>query len=136
MRAHYVFQTVARLKPGVSLEMAHEELTRIAADLAREYPETNEGRSVALQPIRDVVLGTELKRTSLLFLGVVGFVLLICFANIANLLLTRNAARGNELAIRSVLGADRKRLVRQFATENLLLAILGGFAGLGWPPCC
>jgi putative ABC transport system permease protein len=57
-------------------------------------------------------------------------VLLICFANIANLLLTRNAARGNELAIRSVLGADRRRLVRQFGTENLLLAVAGGLAGL------
>ncbi len=85
---------------------------------------------MALQPFRDVVLGADLKRTSLLFLGVVGFVLLICFANIANLLLTRNAARGNELAIRSVLGADRRRLVRQFATENFLLAAVGGFAGL------
>ena len=129
-RRSYVFQTVARLKPGVSLDTAREELEGIAADLAREYPEANEGRSVALEPLRDVVLGAELKRTSLLFLGVVGFVLLICFANIANLLLTRNAARGNELAIRSVLGADRRRLVRQFATENLVLAAVGGLAGL------
>ena len=129
-RRNYMLQTVARLKPGVSLEMAHDDLARIAADLAREYPATNEGRGVALERLRDVVLGAELKRTSLLFLGVVGFVLLICFANIANLLLTRNAARGNELAIRSVLGADRSRLVRQFATENLLLAAVGGLAGL------
>jgi putative ABC transport system permease protein len=129
-RGQYPFRTVARLKPGVSLEAAQAELAGIAADLAREYPATNEGRSVALEPLRDVVLGSELKRTSLLLLGVVGFVLLICFANIANLLLTRNAARGNELAIRSVLGADRRRLKRQFATENLLLAALGGGAGL------
>jgi putative ABC transport system permease protein len=130
MRGFYGLQTVARLKPGVSLEAASDELARIAADLAREYPATNEGRGVALTPFRDVVLGAELKRTSLLFLGVVGFVLLICFANIANLLLTRNAARGNELAIRSVLGADRRRLVRQFATENLLLVVVGGLVGL------
>jgi putative ABC transport system permease protein len=129
-RRSYAFQTVARLKPGVSLEAARDELAGIAADLAREYPTTNDGRGVALEPLRDVVLGAELKRTSLLFLGVVGFVLLLCFANIANLLLTRNAARGNELAIRSVLGADRKRLVRQFATENLVLAAAGGLAGL------
>jgi putative ABC transport system permease protein len=129
-RRNYMLQTVARLKPGVSLEAARDDLARIAADLAREYPATNEGRGVALERLRDVVLGAELKRTSLLFLGVVGFVLLICFANIANLLLARNAARGNELAIRSVLGADRSRLVRQFATENLLLAAVGGLAGL------
>ena len=76
---------MARLKPGVSLDAARDELARIAADLAREYPATNEGRGVAFEPLRDVVLGAELKRTSLLFLGVVGFVLLICFANIANL---------------------------------------------------
>jgi putative ABC transport system permease protein len=63
--------------------------------------------------------------------GIVGFVLLICFANIANLLLTRNAARSNELAIRSVLGADRKRLIRQFSTENVVLATVGGLVGLG-----
>ena len=129
-RRSYQLQTVGRLKAGVSLDAARDDLARIAADLAREYPATNEGRSVALEPLRDVVLGAELKRTSLLFLGVVGFVLLICFANIANLLLTRNAARGNELAIRSVLGADRRRLVRQFATENLVLAAVGGLAGL------
>jgi putative ABC transport system permease protein len=129
-RRSYQLQTVARLKTDVSLEQARDDLGRIAADLAREYPTTNEGRGVALEPLRDVVLGADLRRTSLLFLGVVGFVLLICFANIANLLLTRNAARGNELAIRSVLGADRKRLVRQFATENFLLAAVGGLAGL------
>jgi len=130
VRASYQLQTVARLKPGVSLEAARDDLARIAADLAREYPTTNEGRGVALVPLRDVVLGADLRRTSLLFLGVVAFVLLICVANIANLLLTRNAARGNELAIRSVLGADRRRLVRQFGTENLLLAAAGGLAGL------
>jgi putative ABC transport system permease protein len=114
----------------VSLDAARAELSRIAADLAREYPATNQGRGIALEPLRDVVLGADLQRTSLLFLGVVAFVLLICFANIANLLLTRNAARANELAIRAVLGADRKRLVRQFGTENLLLAVAGGLSGL------
>ncbi len=129
-RRGYSFRTVARLKPGISLEAAREELVGIAADLAREYPTTNEGRTVSLKPMRDAVLGTELQRTSMLLLGVVGFVLLICFANIANLLLARNAARENELAIRSVLGADRRRLMRQFATENFLLAAAGGLAGI------
>jgi putative ABC transport system permease protein len=129
-RGGYGLRTVARLKPGVSLDAAREDLAGIAADLAREHPATNEGRSVSLVPMRDAVLGTELQRTSMLLLGVVGFVLLICFANIANLLLARNSARANELAIRSVLGADRRRLKRQFATENLLLAVVGGMAGL------
>jgi putative ABC transport system permease protein len=130
-RGGYGWQTVARLKPGVSPEVARDELERIAADLAREYPTTNAGRGIAMEPLRDVVLGTDLRRTSLLFFGIVGFVLLICFANIANLLLTRNAARSNELVIRSVLGADRKRLLRQFATENVVLAAFGGLVGLG-----
>jgi len=130
-RRSYGLQTIARLKPGVSPEVARDELARIAADLAREYPTMNAGRSIAIEPLRDVVLGTDLKRTSLLFFAIVAFVLLICFANIANLLLTRNAARGNELAIRSVLGADRKRLVRQFSTENVVLATIGGLVGLG-----
>jgi putative ABC transport system permease protein len=129
-RGGYGWQTVARLKPGVSPEVGRDELVRIAADLAREYPTTNTRRSIAMEPLRDVVLGSDLRRTSLLFFGIVGFVLLICFANIANLLLTRNAARGNELVIRSVLGADRKRLVRQFATENVVLAAVGGLVGL------
>jgi hypothetical protein len=77
---------------GVSLEAACDDLARIAADLAREYPVTNEGRGVALE-FRDVVLGGDLQRMSLLFLGVVGFMLLSCFANIANLLLTRKRAQ-------------------------------------------
>lgn len=130
VRGAYFLETVARLKPGVSSDTARAEMASIAADLAREYPATNEGRGVAIEPLRDAVLGTDLRRTSLLFLGVVGFVLLICFANIANLLLTRTAARGSELAIRSVLGADRKRLLLQFGTENVVLSALGGFAGL------
>jgi putative ABC transport system permease protein len=130
-RGGYGWQTVARLKPGVSPEVGRDELVRIAADLAREYPTTNAGRSIVLESLRDVVLGSDLRRTSLLFFGIVGFVLLICFANIANLLLTRNASRGNELVIRSVLGADRKRLVRQFSTENIVLATVGGVVGLG-----
>jgi putative ABC transport system permease protein len=129
-RGSYWFNTVARLKPGVSLNAAQDEMASIATSLAREYPATNEGRGVTIQPMRDVVLGSELRRTSLLFLGVVGFVLLICFANIANLLLTRTAARSNELAVRSVLGADRGRLLRQFWTENLVLSLLGGLVGL------
>lgn len=129
-RGGHWLNAVARLKPGVSLDVARDEMSSIAASLAREYPETNEGRGVAIEPLRDVVLGGDLHRTSLLFLGVVGFILLICFANIANLLLTRTAARRDELAVRSALGADRGRLLRQFWTENLVLSLFGGLAGL------
>lgn len=129
-RAAYFLRAVGRLKTGVTIEDARNDLSAIAASLAREYPATNQGRGVALRPLRDTVLGTDLRRTSMLFLGVVGFVLVMCFANVANLLLTRTAARSQELSIRAALGADRGRLLRQFWTENFVLSLLGGVVGL------
>jgi putative ABC transport system permease protein len=129
-RNAYFMRAIGRLGPGVSLDAARADLATVSAALGREFPATNTGRAVTLEPLHDTLIGDELRLTSLLFLGVVGFVLLICCGNVANLLLARAAARGRELAIRSALGASRARIARQLMVESLLLACLGGVIGL------
>jgi putative ABC transport system permease protein len=129
-RASHFMQAIGRLRPGTSVEAARADLTAVAAGLAREFPAANAGRLLQVAPLHDAVVGSELRLTALLFLGVVGFVLLICCANVAHLLLARAAARTRELAIRSALGAGRSRVIRQLVTESLVLAVVGGAVGL------
>jgi len=129
VRAAYALQVVGRLKPAVSIETATSDLEAVAAALAGEFPQTNAGRSVALEPLHATMIGSDLRVTSMLFLGVVGFVLLICCANVASLLLARATVRMRELAVRSALGAGRRRIIRQLLTESVLLSLIGG--GLG-----
>ena len=124
-----VLQVVARIKPGVSPEAARAELTSIANALAARTGGLSP-RRVVLTPLRDVVIGQELRITSLLFLGVVGFVLLLCCANVANLVLARATVRQRELAVRAALGAGRFRIASQLVIESLVLALAGGALGL------
>ncbi|MEX1128492.1 MAG: ABC transporter permease [Vicinamibacterales bacterium] len=125
-----------RLKPGVSLEQAGANLQTVFGQLAQAFPADNQGRSAGVQPLLETRLnpfgpgGPQVVQVSMILMTVVGIVLLIACANIANLLLARANTRRKEIAIRLALGAARGRLLRQLLTESVLLSILGGALGL------
>jgi putative ABC transport system permease protein len=127
------YEVVAKLRPSVSLKQADAESKSIARQLEQEFPQVRRGWSVKLIWLRQELLGDlagRVNKALFALVGGVGFLLLICCANVANLQLARGIARTRELALRRALGASRRRLIRQLLTESMLLALLGGAAGL------
>jgi putative ABC transport system permease protein len=124
------FSVYAKLQPGFTLQQAQEALDRLAEGLERDGRSQYKGWTFVIQPMRDTIVGQPVRKTVLLLMGAVFSILIIGCGNVANVLLAVGAGRYREVAIRAALGAGRTRLLRQFLTESLLLAALGGCAGL------
>ena len=124
-------QVVARLRPGVSLDVANTDIAGIARRIATEYKVSNEGITASARPIIESEIGPEARGLLWTMLGAVSLVLLIACANVANLLLDRAAHRTKEVGIRTALGASRLAVVRQFLSEALVLAVIGATLGAG-----
>ncbi len=126
--AHYI-NVIARMKPATSLDAARQDMRRVAARLAQDYPRTNRETTASVHPLRDALVGS-VRQSMFVLLGAVGLVLLIVCVNIASLVLIRAVSRGRELAVRVAVGAGRVSLFRGLLIESLVLGLVGGGTGL------
>ena len=129
-RSAHDYLAMARLRDGTSLGQAQAEMSNLSALLARDYPATNQGWSVRIEPLLDGINGDLTPLYYRLVLGATLFLLLVVCANVANLQFARGIERRPEIAMRTALGASRNRLVRQILTENVLLGLIGSVGGL------
>lgn len=121
----------ALLKRDVTLEQARAQMDSLGAQIAAAHSDSNKDWGVRVERLAEMIFGPCLRRTMLIFVSAAGMVLLIGCANLANLLMARASSREHEVALRASLGAGRRRLVRQFLTENILLSICRGALGIG-----
>src|SRR5918999_1300218 len=128
VRGARYYNAVAKLRPGVTIEQAQAELDSIAERLAQQYPRANSDQMIQLVSLRDHLAG-DLRPSIGLLSGAVVLLLLIAMANTANLLMARTSARVREIAVRTAIGADRNRLVRQLLAETLTIAAFGCLLG-------
>ena len=129
-RDYHWMVSFARLKSGVSLQQAQANMTAIGSRLEREFPDSNKRWGVVVERYADTLVGQDLRTALLVLLTATGLVLLMGCTNLANLALARGVSREREVAVRTSLGAGRGRLIRQFLTENMLLALGGGALGI------
>jgi putative ABC transport system permease protein len=122
---------MGRLKPGVTMQEAQANMDAVTANIAKAYPKSDKDWGSFVEPLKNDFLPKERIQTLWMLLGAVGFVLLIACVNVANLLLAKGTTRHKEVAIRTALGAKRSAIFYQLLTENILLALIGGLAGIG-----
>lgn len=134
LRRALMLNAIGRLKPEITLAQGAADMKNIASQLEQEYPKDNEKRSVTFAPLTESTINPSQRSTfalaGILLMTIVGFILLIACANVANLLTSRAIARRSEIALRLALGCSRGRLIRQLMVESLLLALMGGALGL------
>jgi predicted permease len=129
-RSDHAYLVLGRLRNGVTVKSAQSEMQLISARLAKSYPATNQGWAIQIEPLLNDINGDLTPLYYKLIMGATLFVLLVVCANVANLQLARGVARRPEIAMRTALGATRKRIIRQLLTENILLALLGAGGGV------